>query len=682
MRGAGRPRAARPGWRLARALGLALVVGALGMLPGPVGMPSVATALAAGPDLTLVTVATYTVQPDQGRVRVTVDLTAANRRADTRVNRFYFDHAFLAVQPGATGPALAKGPPGASAGVASRTADATILRINFGPRLYGGKTTSLRFTFDLVDVGTATRRLVRVGASLVAFPVWAFASDGTAGSSVSVRFPKGYEVSVDSGSFATRSAAPDGGVTLATGPLASPLVFFAYVSATQPATYRTATLSVDDRGSTIPLTLRAWADDRTWASRVGDLFARALPALSRDIGLAWPHREPVVVQEAVSRSTGGYAGLYDPQAGVIQVAYWASQPVIVHEAAHGWFNGALLADRWAVEGFASLYAQRALGTLKIKAATPVLSDKLKAAAFPLNAWPATPDPAAGSEAYGYAASSVLAGLIAERAGAGALSRVWADARDRIGAYQPPPARGGGTPETVAGPPDWRGLLDLLEAETGADFTDLWRAWVARPGDAVLLGQRAAARSAYRDLLAAADGWTLPRSIRDALRAWRFEGATTQMSAARSVLAQRTILEGRASAAGVDLPSSAQDRFEAGDLGGAVREMQRQLVAVAAIEAAASSRSTGAGDPLAGIGLAGAHPDRDLAAARAALVADDAGTAVALADGAEEVWTGAHDEGRRRALMAGALLAAIGLLGTSLASRLWRARRRRARVDAA
>ena len=104
---------------------------------------------------------------------------------------------------------------------------------------------------------------------------------------------------------------------------------------------------------------------------------------------------------------------------------------------------------------------------------------------------ATSDPAV--ETYGYAASLELARAIAERAGDDALRRVWADAAAGKGAYQPPAgsaAAGAAEPETSPGPPDWRGLLDLLEAETGKDFVDLWQTWVVRPAELPLLGARA------------------------------------------------------------------------------------------------------------------------------------------------------------------------------------------------
>ena len=101
------------------------------------------------------------------------------------------------------------------------------------------------------------------------------------------------------------------------------------------------------------------------------------------------------------------------------------------------------------------------------------------------------DAAAATEAFGYAASFALATAIAERAGDDALRAVWADAASGVGAYQPGSGLGApatepetpGAPETTGGAADWRALLDLLEAHTGTDFTDLWRESVVRPEEA-------------------------------------------------------------------------------------------------------------------------------------------------------------------------------------------------------
>jgi len=658
---------------LQRTGALALVIGVLGLLLAPLGAIPAPTALGASTDLTVVTATRYTVQPTQKRIRVVVDATITNHRADTRVNRYYYDHAFLDVQPGAASPAVVTGPKGAAIHIASRGANASVLRIDFGGKLYGGKTTTLRFAFNLADVGTGARRLIRVGTSLITFPVWAYATDGATGSRVTVAFPKGYDISVESGSFGTRARASDGGTVLATGALANPLGFFAYVSAQQPATFHTTSLSVDVPGGTIDLTMNAWKDDKLWAGRVGGLFARALPALRADIGLTWPHDGTVVVQEAVSRKTGGYAGLYDPKESQIQVAYWAGSAIIVHEAAHGWFNGTLLADRWADEGFASLYAQRALRTLKIKASVPTLTASLKASAFPLNAWPASPAPASASEAYGYAGSYALATIIAERAGPDAMARVWADAAGRTGAYQPPAGQGTGAPETVADAPDWRGFLDLLEAETGESFTDLWSAWVVRPDEAALLDQRAAAQADYQTVLGATGGWALPKSVRDALRAWRFDSVTAQLAQARQALSAHASLVKAATAAGLTVPGRMQALFEAGNFTGAIDEAQAERSAIDAITEAEAGRSGGT-DPVTAVGLIGQDPDQDLVAARDAFNAGDTTRAVAAVVAASGAWADAFGEGRRRLLMGISALVAAAALGLSLVSRLRRSRR--------
>ena len=276
-------------------------------------------------------------------------------------------------------------------------------------------------------------------------------------------------------------------------------------------------------------------------------MAKALPVLGQQVGLAWPQTGTLTVREAVSHSTGGYAGLFDPAKGVVEIAYYADPFVVLHESAHGWFNGSLLADRWANEGFASYYALQAAAALKVKATGDALTTKLKAARIPLNAWGPIGRDTGATEDYAYAASLALAKAIGERATPDVLQAVWADAAGHVGAYQPP---SGGTPETVDGAPDWRGLLDLLEAESGNPFDDLWRTWVARDQDLPLLDARAAARTRYDQVVGDAGDWTLPKPIRDAMRAWRFDDATRMLDEASAVLARRATIETDAAAVGL------------------------------------------------------------------------------------------------------------------------------------
>ncbi len=257
---------------------LLAVVAATGLLAGPTGTAEVR---AATPDLTVVSDARYVVQPAKGRVRVTVDLVLTNRLQDTTTQRFYFDRAFLSVLPGASGFKLSwagGGSPAAS--VSRKTATYTVVELRLAERLYGGRSASYRFTFDLDDPGGEPTRDIRVGDSLVAFPVWAFASDSTPGSTVRVEFPAGYRVEVQAGKIAEPTTAPDGTTTFQTAALPKPLTFFAYLVADRPASFVESTRTTTVGATPVDLTIRGWADDKPWSKRVGDLVARALPALS------------------------------------------------------------------------------------------------------------------------------------------------------------------------------------------------------------------------------------------------------------------------------------------------------------------------------------------------------------------------------------------------------------------
>ena len=489
-------------------------------------------------DLTLVTDATYTVQPSKSRVHVAMSVDARNHRGETRTHKYYFDHAFLAVQPGASGFARHRARRAPRSSVAQRSKNATLLRINFGAACTAAERGRCSSPSTSSTRASRSSRQVRVGSGLVTFPVWAFASDGARGSRVQVRFPAGYAIDVESGGV--RQQDEDRGRRDAPGDPAPRRAadYFAYLSAQKDPVFKETPLAVAAGDDQVDLLLRGWRDDPAWSARVGTLFRKSLPRLSNAIGLAWPQAGQTVVQEAVSRTAGGYAGLFSPADRRIEVAYWADPLVVLHEAAHGWFNGGLVADRWASEGFASYYAQRVAGALKVRDTSPKISASVSLAAIPLNAWPNTTG--AGGvrwlrrQRHGHVGRPGDGGLrVRGLARAGPRDRRACRRRRhapclgrRRRAHRRLPAAAAGTagatggtgsasatlaPETVDGPPDWRGLLDLLEAETGKDFTDLWRQWVVRPEEAGLLDARAEARTAYVRTLASTGDWQLPRS---------------------------------------------------------------------------------------------------------------------------------------------------------------------------
>jgi hypothetical protein len=663
-----------PGRRRPLVLGLLAVLLASGLA---VASPAAHEARAATPDLTLVGDARYDVQPANRRVRVTVDLVATNHLQDTATKRFYFDRTVLQVQAGTTGFRLTSATGSPSVRVTKKTADYTILELNFGQQIFSGKSASFRLRFDLPDPGGRAARDVRVGASLVSFPAWGFGSSSTPGGSVTVVFPSGYTIEVFGGAFSP-PASGSGTVTYASGRLADPATFSAFFLADRPASYVESTATVSVAGSDVKLTIRSWSDDPAWGTRVKALFERGLPVIASEVGLPWTRIGSLVVQETVSRTTGGYAGLFDPSAGRIEVAYYADSFVVLHEASHSWFNGALLTDRWASEAFASYYALVAAAKLKEKADAGALTPQLRKASIPLDAWGAVGTEAGTSEDYAYAASLMLATEIGKRAGADGLRRVWVAAAAHQGAYQPAAGADAAAPataETVDGAPDWRGLLDLLEDNTGKRFDDLWREWVVRDAEKPLLDTRATARADYSKLVADAGPWQLPGAIRAAMRGWQFNDATALMAGARAVLARRGDVEGAAAAAGLALPNRLETAFESSDgVAAANDEADAELSTIEAIVAAANARPSST-TPLEQLGLVGASPDDELAAARAAFTKGDLSAAARGAASARSSWTGAGDAGLNRALAAVATLLLIVLALVVVASSRRRPRRR-------
>jgi hypothetical protein len=667
--------------RLVRTAGLA---GALALALSIGLMPALAPTrvAAARPDLTLVGHATYDVLPDEGRVAVSVRLRATNHLRDTVTRRFFFRTAFLTVLPGTSHFRISGGSGKPKVSVAQRRADYTNLRIDFGANLAAGRSTTLTLTFDLEDSGGAAERPVRITPSIVSFNAWAFATPDTPGATVALNVPAEYNVAIGRGPLDGPTTTKSGEQAWTSGPLDDPLEFVADVVADRLGapveTLREVTLTNDPAA----IIVRSWPDDTAWSDRVLGLLERALPLLEDEIGVPWPIDAPLILEESLTRGTDGYSGLFDPAAPRIEVSYAASDVIILHELAHAWFNGGLVADRWAAEAFASYYADIVAVRLGL-AATPLDPvDPTAAVAIPLNAWGEGEPPEA--EAYAYAASLELARAIADRIGAENLRRTWSLVAAGIAAYPPDPAvdplSDPGGAEQAAGPPDWRALLDTLEDGAGQPLDDLWRTWVARPEDLLALDARGPAREAYGRTLRAAQPWRLPPSIREAMRAWQFDVAGELSVQAEAVLVQRGALEASATAAGVTLPDRLRQAFEGtGGLDAAAAEAEFEQAVVDAIASAAAGRPTTT-DPgeqiMIFIGLIATDPEGRLALARTSLTVGDIETAYVAALAAEAAWIDAVDLGRTRLVTTVLLTFALLLLAS-----LVRQRRRRVLADA-
>ena len=638
--------------------------------------PGVAWA-ASTPALAIVGTALYDVQPDRHRVHVTLDLVVTNRTHETVTTRFVYDHANLAVLPGTTGFAATNNGAKVGVTVVSRSSRSILLAIRFAKRLASGRSTALRLVFDLPDPGGDPSRSVRVGDALVTFPVWAFGTSGTPGSSVRVHFPSGYEVQVAAGQLPPPVSAADGTVSLTSPVLADPFGLSAYLVAARPSAFTQTPLNVVVAGRPASLIVRAWGDDAAWGRRVVRLLQVGLPMLVEVTGLPYPWTAPIGVEETVGRSIGGYAGVFDPASLTIRVAYDADPTVVLHEAAHLWFNGSLFADRWIVEGFATWAGGQAGAQLKLAGRAVVLDATLRAASIPLNAWPTpTAGQASGpQEDYAYAASADLAARIAALAGPRGLEAVLLAAANHESAYDPAGFRAA---TTMSSSTDWRGLLDLLAERAGVDATGLWRTWVVRPQELGLLDARTTARANYAALAAAAGDWTVPGPVRAALTVWQFDAAETQMAGLRRVLVERDDLVAAAAAAdaGLQLPTSLRAAFGQGDVRAALSEAATERTIIDQVVAATrAARDPAVAGLLGQVGLLGQDPNAELAAARSSFSRGDLAAAQAAAIGARNLWVSAADLGGFRLRMAGAF-ALVGLVVLLVGARL---RPRSARV---
>lgn len=655
-------------WRLSLRLMACVVATGLSLVA-----PAVPGVSAAAPELQVTSAARYDVLPDKGRIHITLDATVTNTHRDSGTTRSYFDTAYLAVLPGTANFRVTS--PGAKpvVSIRSQTRSYTLLTIKLGRRLFAGHHTALNLQFDLPDKGGSAQRDVRVGPSLVAFPAWAFATPQTPGGSLTVVFPPGYSVLQQAGDLPDPTTGTGGTIVYRSGTLRDPLAFAAYFVADRPGTYSDVQLQAAVAGAQVPITIRAWKDDPAWGTRVGSLVRRGLPALAGLIGI--PFRgSGIVAQESVGRSIGGYAGVFDPVSETIQVAYSAGSFVVLHETAHAWFNGRLASDRWILEAFASWYAEQAALVLKIKAEPPDLTRELRAAAIPLNAWPAVGRADEATEDYAYAATYHLGGLIALRAGAAGLRAVWRAADAGEYAYQS--RRTGAVREIGAGRPDWRGLLDLLEERTPKTYADLWTTWVVRPAEAGLLAERAAARAAYAAAIKAAGGWELPSGIRRALSAWQFPTAQGLIAQAQAVLQQRAAITAAAADAGLRVPPAVRTLFEGtGGSAAASAEAERELETIEVLVEAQRAGLQAVG-MVADLGLLGAAPASEMQGARSAFADGNMAGAQSHALSAQGMWRTAEERGWQRLISIAAVM--IGLLVFVVATALL-VRMRRARV---
>jgi hypothetical protein len=595
----------------------------------------VALVTALGPTLpvraaeyTLESAATYEVRPSDREIRVQVDLAFTNTTPDPDGQFSLFDELRLAIHDRAAA-VTATDADGDLDVVIDEEDGVRVATIELREGLRFEDSIDIELRYRLVDGDDPE---VRVGPSLVVFPAWGF---GTT-SEVTVATPDGYEVRVDGDSL---TLAENGDLT--SGPIEDPNAWLARVTAVGPADFVPFDATVPLEGGTADLLVRAFGDDPGWGEATRDLVVEALPVLEREIGLPYPLLGQLILTESVPADASGFG---EPAArrAEIEVAYDQPGFTVIHQLAHLWLDP-LVDARWVGEGIASDLAARVAAEIDVDLPydPAAEAERLAADTVPLDTWRSGSDPA--SSAYAHPASWALVASIRGEVGDDALRTILARTAASIGPYDEaevdaPPAG------TVASrtPLTSRSLLDQVASVSGVDVTERFEASVFSEDDTGRLPDRAAARTAFADLLVSADGWGAPDPIRAAMTDWAFADAAALIEAADSWLAGRNDLLADIERVGLSRPERLPQVFRSyGGGAEAIDELAAERAVVDAYADAAGRvnmpRSllarlglVGGADPAVQLGLAnGRFADGDLPGAL-----DSIGQAVRVLDSAE------------------------------------------------
>lgn len=645
--------------RPARGIGATFVAAtlvAVGLVLGPVGAAPVR---AADDGLDLVSSATYTLAPKSGVVHVSVVVTATNNKPNlvqktangTRTTRYFYERAGLVIQREATRIR-------ATAGRARLTVtphDATnykVVDVGFRADLFYRHTTTFRLDFDLPGGAPRSAGDIRVGSAFATFYAWAFGDRGD----VRILVPAGFTVTTR-GSTLERSVGT-AATTLTAAGITDVTDWYAVVVADR---HDALTQERIDLAGGEHLVVRAWPEDAEWRTRVGDLLRSGLPTLVDLVGLDWPVSGDIEVAEVHTPLLEGYAGVFHVGEDRIEISEDLDELTIIHEASHAWFNSGLFVGRWIDEGFADEYASLVLDKVSTGGLAPDPVQPDSPGHVRLNEW-VHPGRIADaqteqSEQFGYDASwTVVRALVAE-IGVDRMRDVIAAAAD-----QRIPYAGAGTPERLSGAADWRRFLDLLEEVGGSKgATGLFRDWVVLGGDAPLLATRTEARTAYAALVAAGSGWLPGIAVREPMADWDFAAARKRIEAALAVLVTRDRIATVAADLGATQPAVLKTAYEgATDLATVGQLADTELAALEAIVTARATVAATTRDMVIAVGLLGADPSRDLAAAVNSFGAGDSAAATVAASRLEDLIAAAPAAGRTR-LAAGGILVGGGLI---------------------
>ncbi len=508
---------------LSMALGLVVVAGA-----ATVAAPTVAAAQG----YTETGATTYTLDPAHGVLHVAVTMRVRNTTPDTqttyscppttciRTTRWYLTTATIWVENEAIAINASSG--GARLSVEAGVKGSSYRKLTVThPRVYFGQSRTVVVGYDIrggAPRSNTQRRLLRAYADFCVI------ANGADSGSVRVSVPAGYSMAT-TGTSLVRTLVGNRQV-YSSGRIGDTSTYWTCLSGTNDAGYRVEDIKAPDGRA---IHMESWPEDARWTRAVKAEIDKGVPALEALIGRSLPGTAPITVREDATGTE--YAGFYDADTNTVTVGEDYAQPSLVeHELAHIWFNLSAFNDRWLDEGSAE-WAGRATSGEERACLKPASRPEVTLSDWKFltpRSTQAERDAVLGQYETACYIVSTIATAAGERNTTAALAALF-DGRDPY-ASDPSARREG----RVATWQDWLDAMDELGLQpagaSGSLASDLLLAYGVTT-DRALLAQRRAARSAYHQLVAEADGWVVPPAVRAPMAAWDFTTAGAAITAA-------------------------------------------------------------------------------------------------------------------------------------------------------
>ena len=602
----------------------------------------------------------YNIQPDQGPIRVTWDVSILNNDPQTAkssgrgTNIFYYDTFTFPLLVGAS-TVEAKSSGGVLLDISVQEpgqGPAIPATIKLDRRLFYRDTYDLHMEYQVPE----TRH-----PALIVLPTYAFVPLLASGDEATVEVSAPGEQPWSTSTEAV-DCAQNGAAFTCSG---SDSVFVAAITeVARPDLTATLSTEVQLRDQKVPVNITYFQGEEAFAQHVSDLAANGLPVIEDIYGLTYFGPGTINISERVRQVILGYEGLTSCDAATaceVNISPIADDYTVLHELAHLWSG--LYDKRWLSEGFAQYVSVLAAPYLRegLVSGTPPARQQASVE-LQLDDWgdvdsviSASEDELAVENAGYYRSQRFLEQLEFEL-GVETLRRT----NQAIG--------------LDGSPADSRRFMDVLEEVSGRNNDALFREWVFPDSLDSLLADRREARDRLTNVIARTqeEGLTedVPGQIQEPVDAWRFRDAFTALDTAEAGLnaydglkEELARLREDVAFSGLVLADDIERLIDEWDFQGATATANQAFEALTAYDIALE-KVDAPRSPWKQFGLLGSDPEASIERAAAAFNDGDYAGAIGHADTAIATIDGAAKTAMRRVLIMAGMLAlfAIVILG--------------------